>query len=115
MSYCADTSIMEAIVNKQNIFDRRIEIDDSTYADYSLTYIKQQDVFLMIMKDVSSKVNYLNELEKVKDDTIAITDEVVRKQMRVVQQIASLLGETTAETKVALNSLKKYLRESSDK
>ena len=115
MSYCADTSIMEAIVNKQNIFDRRIEIDDSTYADYSLTYIKQQDVFLMIMKDVSSKVNYLNELEKVKDDTIAITDEVVKKQMRVVQQIASLLGETTAETKVALNSLKKYLRESSDK
>ena len=112
MSYLADTSIMDAIVNKQNIIDKRLLIDEDTYVDYSLTYIQEQDVFLMVMKDITSRINYLNELEKVKDDTLMITDEVIKKQMRVVQQIASLLGETTAETKVALNSLKKYLKES---
>ena len=35
-----------------------------------------------------------------------ITDKVIEKQMRVVQEIASLLGETTAETKIALTKLK---------
>ena len=40
-----------------------------------------------------------------------ITNEVIEKQMRVVQEIASLLGETTAETKVALTKLKDALKE----
>ena len=35
--------------------------------------------------------------------TVEITDKVIEKQMRVVQEIASLLGETAAETKVALH------------
>ena len=39
-----------------------------------------------------------------------ITNEVIQKQMRTVQEIASLLGETTAETKVALERLKETLR-----
>ena len=41
--------------------------------------------------------------------TAAVTDSVIEKQMRVVQEIASLLGETTAETKVALTQLKDCL------
>ena len=114
MSHLADTDIMDAIVNKHNILEKRLMIDEDTYVDYSLTYIAEQDLFIMVMKDITSRINYLNQLEKVKDDTIAVTDEVVKKQMVVVQQIASLLGETAAETKVALNNLKKYLKESSD-
>ena len=42
--------------------------------------------------------------------TIEVTDRVIEKQMRAVQEIASLLGETTAETKVALTKLKESLR-----
>ena len=42
-------------------------------------------------------------------ETLKTTDEVIKKQMRVAQEIASLLGETTAETKVALLKLKKTL------
>ena len=38
--------------------------------------------------------------------TIDITDKVIEKQMRIVQDIASLLGETTAETKIALTKIK---------
>ena len=48
---------------------------------------------------------------KSKDDvlrrqTVETADRVIDKQMRVVQEIASLLGETTAETKLALSRLK---------
>jgi uncharacterized Fe-S cluster-containing protein len=51
----------------------------------------------------------------MRDETIETTDEVIMKQMRVAQEIASLLGETTAETKVALLNLKKILRQESAK
>ena len=39
-------------------------------------------------------------------ETIEVTDRVIQKQMRVVQEIASLLGETHAATKIALTKLK---------
>ena len=61
--------------------------------------------------DVTDRVSYDKQLDAVKDETIATTDAVIKKQMRVAQEIASLLGETTAETKVALLKLKKMLRE----
>ena len=41
---------------------------------------------------------------------LKLNPEVIEKQMRVVQEIASLLGETTAETKIALTQLKDALQ-----
>ena len=55
-----------------------------------------------MLTDITDRVNYDDELDKVKRDTLAVTGTVIEKQMRVAQEIASLLGETTAETKVAL-------------
>ena len=43
---------------------------------------------------------------ELKQQTVEITDKVIEKQMRIVQEIASLLGETTAETQIALTKLK---------
>ena len=81
------------------------------YVDMSITYLKDQNVLFGVMKDVSEGVNYDAEITKVKMETLKTTDEVIKKQMRVAQEIASLLGETTAETKVALLKLKKTLSE----
>ena len=39
----------------------------------------------------------------------AIADNVVEKLMRIVQEFASLLGETAAETKIALSKLKESI------
>ena len=68
-----------------------------------------------IMKDITEEVNYNDKLDSVKLETIAMADEVIKKQMRVAQEIASLLGETTAETKVALVNLKKSLKDEDKK
>ena len=43
---------------------------------------------------------------KQRNQTVETADKVVDKQMRIVQEIASLLGETAAETKIALTKLK---------
>lgn len=81
------------------------------YIDLSVNYLKGQDVLFGIMKDVTAAVDYDNKIMKVKMETLTTTDNVIKKQMRVAQEIASLLGETTAETKVALLKLKQTLTE----
>ena len=47
--------------------------------------------------------------ENISRQTVEIADKVVDKQMRIVQEIASLLGETAAETKIALSKLKESI------
>ena len=45
-------------------------------------------------------------VNKLKLETMEMAQNVIDKQMTVAQEIASLLGETTAETKVTLTKLK---------
>ena len=47
--------------------------------------------------------------ENLSRQTVETADRVVDKQMRIVQEIASLLGETAAETKIALTKLKESI------
>ena len=64
---------------------------------------------MSIMKDVTEEEKMRENKDSHNRRVIEITDKVVEKQMRVVQEIASLLGETTAETKIALTKLKETL------
>jgi protein required for attachment to host cells len=58
------------------------------------------------MRDVTNEENERERKEEFARQTVETADKVVEKQMRVVQEIASLLGETVAETKIALTKLK---------
>ena len=46
---------------------------------------------------------------RINQQTVEVANTVVEKQMRIVQEIASLLGETAAETKIALTKLKESI------
>lgn len=101
---------MIAYNEKRNVTVEKMFVPSTgKYVDLSITYLKDQNMLFGILKDVSDGVNYDAEITKVKMETLKTTDEVIKKQMRVAQEIASLLGETTAETKVALLKLKKTL------
>lgn len=65
--------------------------------------------YIVIAKDVTAEQTYNLEMEKIRKDTLETTQRVIDKQMRVAQEIASLLGETTGETKAALTNLKKSI------
>ena len=58
------------------------------------------------MRDVSDEETEREKKEEISRQTLETADRVVDKQMRIVQEIASLLGETAAETKIALMKLK---------
>lgn len=50
------------------------------------------------------------ELVELKRETLARAEEVIHRQMHAAQEIAGLLGETTAETKVILTKLSDLFR-----
>ena len=75
----------------------------------TIIYDKEYHILMILMKDITREEHERDNKEEKSRAAIEITDKVVEKQMRVVQEIASLLGETTAETKIALTKLKETL------
>lgn len=73
--------------------------------------IKNEGLVACIMVDLSHEWHQRNEMLRIKRETIEQVNEVVNKQMHVAQQIAGLLGETTAETKVSLLKLREMLEQ----
>lgn len=66
-------------------------------------------IYVVILTDITEYENSKEEFERVKAETLITCQEVIDKQMRIAQEIASILGETTAETKMGLNKLKKLV------
>jgi uncharacterized Fe-S cluster-containing protein len=95
----------------RNIHDRLSYLDEyQKYIEETILYDKTYHIIISIMKYVTIEENLRLKKEKVNQQTVEIADKVIEKQMRVVQEIASLLGETTAETKIALTNLKETLK-----
>ena len=76
-----------------------------------MIYIKEHGMYLAFIKDITGDEIGRENLSRLREHTVEVAQQVIDKQMRVVQEIASLLGETTAETKVALTNLKKSMSE----
>lgn len=79
------------------------------YVEQTVVFDRDSRMLVGILRDIT-----VDELERRKKDTISrqtveVADKVVEKQMRIVQEIASLLGETAAETKIALTKLKESI------
>jgi len=75
--------------------------------------IEDEGVIACIMVDFSHELEQRRELQKLKRETVRKVNEVVDNQMKVVQEIAGLLGETTAETKVSLLKIIQMLEQES--
>lgn len=73
----------------------------------NILYVEKQNVILAILSNITNEEKQRAELKRVKENAIDAAQKVIEKQMRVAQEIASLLGETTAETKITLTKLKK--------
>jgi PAS domain S-box-containing protein len=102
--------ILEDIEDFQRVWQtgKVIQGQDKIYSQYNLYVsrsifsIEEEGLIACIMVDSSHEMERQKELKKLKLETVKKVNEVVDNQMKVVQEIASLLGETTAETKVSL-------------
>ncbi len=76
------------------------------YVEQTVVYDREYKLLICIMRDVTEEESERQKKEEFSRQTVETADRVVDKQMRIVQEIASLLGETAAETKIALTKLK---------
>ena len=105
----------QAVGSGKNVHKKKVYIEETKrYADMNIVLLPEHKTLFAVLKDVTDNVEYSKQLDEVRSKTLSTTDEVIKKQMRVAQEIASLLGETTAETKVALLKLKNTLAGESD-
>lgn len=95
-----------------SIHDERIYLAEyGRFVELTIVLDKTYRILLTIIRDVTVEEEQRRKKESIARQTMETTDKVVEKQMRVVQEIASLLGETTAETKIALTKLKESLKD----
>lgn len=91
----------------QSIEKKRIYLSEyDRYAEETIIPDHEFHQIICILRDVTEEERVRRQKEELSRQTAEIADGVVAKQMRIVQEIASLLGETAAETKIALYKLK---------
>lgn len=97
---------------KFNIHNRRVYLAEyKRYVELTVVYDTDNHLFIGIMRDITDEEKEREKKESISKQTIETADKVVDKQMRIVQEIASLLGETAAETKIALTKLKESIKD----
>lgn len=101
---------IDVLTSGRSIHDERIYLAEyGKYVEQSVIYDKEYKSIMCLMRDVTDEQNERKKKENISMQTVEIADKVVDKQMRIVQEIASLLGETAAETKIALTKLKESI------
>lgn len=106
-----DPGIFLRVLNsKRSVRDQKLYLAEyKKYVEQTVVYDSTYQLLVCIMRDVTDEQNERDKKESISRQTIEIADNVVDKQMRIVQEIASLLGETAAETKIALTKLKESI------
>ena len=103
---------VEVLRTGRDVHDERVYLAEyKRYVEQSVVYDKDSHLLIAIMRDITEEQNEREKKENISRQTIEVADRVVDKQMRIVQEIASLLGETAAETKIALSKLKESIQD----
>ena len=103
---------MEVRTTGRDIRNKKVYLAEyKRYIEQSVVYDKESHLLIGIMRDITDEQNEREKKESISRQTVEVADKVVDKQMRIVQEIASLLGETAAETKIALAKLKESIQD----
>lgn len=104
------TVFMTVMSTGRNVRDERVYLAEyKRYIEQTVVHDKDSHLLITIMRDVTDEEKEREKKEDISRQTVEVADKVVEKQMRIVQEIASLLGETAAETKIALAKLKESI------
>ena len=94
----------------RSVRDQKVYLAEyKKYVQQTVVYDKDSRMLVGIMRDITDEEAERERKASFNQKTVEVADSVVEKQMRIVQEIASLLGETAAETKIALTKLKESI------
>ncbi|MDD3400165.1 MAG: [Fe-Fe] hydrogenase large subunit C-terminal domain-containing protein [Eubacteriales bacterium] len=104
------TPFFDVMVNGKRVDNKRDYYPEcGKFLELTIVHDRVSNQAIAIFRDVTDEENAKRNKEKFSRQTVETADKVVDKQMRIVQEIASLLGETAAETKIALTKLKESI------
>ena len=106
-----DPAVFIDVLNHgRDVTDQKVYLAEyKRYVEQTVVHDRDYHLLVCIMRDVTDEENARQRKEDISQQTVEIADRVVDRQMRIVQEIASLLGETAAETKIALTKLKESI------
>ncbi|MBA4698618.1 MAG: PAS domain-containing protein [Ruminococcus sp.] len=99
--------IEETLHTKKPVIHKKVEFrHENMIAEETIVYIENLDSVLVTFQDVTKEERAKEQRYDLKVEMMEMAQKVIEKQMMVAQEIAGLLGETTAETKVTLTKLR---------
>ena len=99
--------IEQALLTREPVYHKKIRLDRGRItAEETIVYIDSLDAVLVTFQDITREEHIREQHYNLKVETVEMAQKVIEKQMMVAQEIAGLLGETTAETKVTLTKLR---------
>ena len=106
-----DPAVFMSVKNSgRSIRDQKVYLAEyKKYIEQTVVYDRDSHMLIGIMRDITDEEAERERKTRINQQTVEVADTVVEKQMRIVQEIASLLGETAAETKIALTKLKESI------
>jgi uncharacterized Fe-S cluster-containing protein len=91
-----------------------LRLREDLTVEQSIVAVGDKNLMVAIMRDVTEREHYHEEMGRIRTETLQRTQEVINKQMRVAHEIAGLLGETTADTKTLLTRLAHLIEKPQD-
>lgn len=102
-----DHDIADVLKTKKEILRKKVHIKSMNLTVVEIViYIENLDSVLVTYQDITKEEKAKEQHYNLKMETVDMAQKVIDKQMMVAQEIAGLLGETTAETKVTLSKLR---------
>jgi PAS domain S-box-containing protein len=95
----------------QPVLNKVVRLREDLIVEVAIVPMGGESLIAAILRDVTEREAQRSELERIRAETLARSQEVIKQQMRVAHEIAGLLGETTAETKVLLTQLARLMQE----
>lgn len=102
---------LDALESRKSVFQCAYLAEYDRYVEEQVLYDQSYRMLFCMLEDVSDEAAEREKKAEMRRQTTEVADKVVEKQMRIVQDIASLLGETAAETKIALTNLKESMKD----
>ncbi len=108
--YLDPSDFEHVFLTGKDIHEKKVKIESlGVIVEQSLIYVLEQNIVIGFLKDITNDEKERTEKHRARLEAAEMAQKVIEKQMIAAQEIASLLGETTAETKVTLNNLKKQI------
>ena len=98
------------MLKKKNLMYEQLYLAEyECYVEQTIIYNREGHQFICILCDITADMALKEKKLANQNQAFEIANDMAKKQLKIVQSIASLLGETTADTLIALEHLKETI------